>query len=98
MLPGVPNGTPQVITGRWPSSTSPRSWVSRQAFDTISVNSVTSGVTIGWTLQHGAMRRAVSIFGIKEAIGTGGRWRAGADRDAPEPPEPSSGPAPQPQT
>ena len=81
--PGVPNGTPAVITIEAPGPATPLSRASRQARSVISSTSWASSHTTVCSPQTSASRRAVPVWVIRLRIGRPGRSRAA--RSAVEP-------------
>ena len=76
VAPGVPNGTPAVITSLSPAAAKPSRSAMVQACETMSENFATSSVRTAWTPRTSTSRRAVSTLGVNPMIGTPGRSRA----------------------
>src|SRR5260370_1885491 len=82
--PGVPNGTPAVMTTRWPEPAISSRWAGRTAFCTMSLKFLISGRWTQCAPHNRASRLAVARFGVSARIGTDGRSRAAREAVAPE--------------
>src|ERR1051326_7680434 len=82
--PGVPNGTPAVMTTRCPGPAISSRCAVRTAFCTMSVKLVMSARCTQCAPHSNARRRAVLRFGVNARIGDAGRSRAARKAVAPE--------------
>src|ERR1700680_1985916 len=82
--PGVPNGTPAVITTRWPGPAISSRWATRTAFCTMSLKFLMSARWTQWAPHKSARRRAGPMCGVTAGIGAAGRSRAARIAVAPE--------------
>src|SRR5215813_5715488 len=84
VAPGVPNGTPAVMTTRCPGSAIFSRGAIRTAWCTISPKLFTSRVCTQCAPHKTARRRAVACFEVSTRIGASGRSRAARKAVAPE--------------
>src|SRR5688572_10182981 len=74
--PGVPNGTPAMMTMRWPAAATPWRNAILLALATISSKLAISRVRTAWAPHNRPSRRAVLSDGVSTSKGTAGRSRA----------------------
>src|SRR5260370_14344906 len=84
VAPGVPNGTPAVMTTRWPTSAIFSRCAIRTAFCTMSPKLFTSLVCTQCAPHKTASRRAVPRFEVRTRTGDAGRSRAARRAVAPD--------------
>src|SRR5271166_1417474 len=84
VAPGVPNGTPAVMTTRWPTSAMFSRCAILTAFCTMSAKFLTSLVCTQCVPHKTERRRAVARFDVSTRIGASGRSRAARRAVAPE--------------
>ncbi|MNC68486.1 hypothetical protein D3C75_1190900 [compost metagenome] len=82
--PGLPNGTPAVISNVSPRLAMPWAWAISSAVETTSSTWRKRSLTTECTPQATVKRRAVTRFGVRLRIGARGRSRAARRVEAPD--------------